>query len=407
MQSLVALKSTNFRLFFTGQSISLLGTWIQKTAVAWVVYKLTGSPFILGVIGFVGLIPTLLLSPYVGSFVEHSHKYKVMKNTQFLAALQAFLLAILFYFKVYNISIIILLTLMQGIINAFDVTCRQAMMIDLVDDKEALPNAIALNSAMSNLARVVGPALAGILLSVFGDDFCFISNFVSFIPVIYCLYMMKLPLYESKPHLSNVWSELKEGFRYVKNEKTIFSQLLLLSFFSLMLIPFTTLLPVIAKEVFQGNSKTFTLFESAVGIGSLLSAVYMTKLKQMGKLHKIIIFSSCIMSLGLFTVSLSPGIHLAFWGLVLSGLGMISHSAAVNTYIQLNTDPKMRARVISYYIMAFIGMTPIGSLLIGFMAEFLSTRSVLFIEGVLGILAVTVFVIYSRKSKRADVSPEL
>lgn len=398
MQSLVALKSPNFKLFFIGQSISVLGSWIQKTAVAWVIYKLTGSPFILGIIGFVSLVPTLLLSPYVGSFVEHSHKYKVMKNTQYLAALQAFLLAFLFYFKIYNITAIVLLSLLQGIINAFDVTCRQAMMIELVDNKESLPNAIALNSAMSNLARVVGPALAGILLSFFGDDFCFISNFLSFIPVICCLYMMNLPFYEKKAHLSNVWQELKEGFTYVKSDKTIFSQLLLLSFFSLLLIPFTTLLPVIAKEVFSGTSKTFTLFESAVGIGSLASAVYMTRLKQMGNLYKIILISSCIMSVGLFMVSFSENINFAVLGLALSGLGMISQSAAINTYIQLNARPEMRARVISYYIMAFIGMTPIGSLLIGFLAEFVSTRNVLFIEGVMGIIATVVFMIYMKRN---------
>lgn len=404
MQSLVALKSPNFRLFFIGQSISVLGSWIQKTAVAWVVYQLTGSPFILGLISFVSLVPTLLLSPYVGSFVEHSHKYKVMKNTQYLAALQAFLLAFLFYFKMYNISIIVLLSLMQGIINAFDVTCRQAMMIELVDTKESLPNAIALNSAMSNLARVVGPALAGILLSVFGDDFCFISNFLSFIPVIFCLYLMNLPFYEKKAQLSNVWQELKEGFAYVKGEKTIFSQLLLLSFFSLMLIPFTTLLPVIAKEVFSGTSKTFTLFESAVGIGSLVSAVYMTRLKQIGKLYKIILVSSMIMSGGLFIVSLSGSINFAVLGLALSGLGMISQSAAINTYIQLNALPQMRARVISYYIMAFIGMTPIGSLLIGFLAEYITTRNVLLIEGTMGVIATIIFMMYSKRNGKPIIS---
>ncbi|WP_326980991.1 MFS transporter [Chryseobacterium sp. MYb264] len=403
MQSLVALKSPNFKLFFIGQSISVLGSWIQKTAVAWVVYQLTGSPFILGLIGFVSLVPTLLLSPYVGSFVEHSYKYKVMKNTQYLAAFQAFLLAFLFYFKMYNISLIVALSLMQGIINAFDVTCRQAMMIELVDNKESLPNAIALNSAMSNLARVVGPALAGILLSLFGDDFCFISNFLSFIPVICCLYMMNLPFYEKKAHLSNAWQELKEGFMYVKSEKTIFSQLLLLSFFSLMLIPFTTLLPVIAKEVFSGTSKTFTVFESAVGVGSLVSAVYMTRLKQMGKLYRIIVISSMIMSAGLFTVSLSRNINFAVLGLALSGLGMISQSAAINTYVQLNAQPGMRARVISYYIMAFIGMTPIGSLLIGFLAEYISTRNVLLIEGGMGILATIVFIMYTKRSRKPSI----
>lgn len=400
MESFIALKSRNFKLFFIGQSVSLLGTWIQKTAIAWLVYKLTGSPFILGLIVFVGLIPTLLLSPYVGSFIERCHKYKVMKNTQWLAALQALLLAILIYLKYYNITAIVLLSLMQGVINAFDVTCRQAMMIDLVDDKAALPNAIALNSAMTNLARVIGPALAGGLLSAFGEDFCFISNFLSFIPVLYCLYLMKLPAFIKNEEEINVLNKLKEGFIYVKSEKRILSQLLLLSFFSLMLIPFTTLLPVLAKEVFNGNSQTFTIFESAVGIGALISAIYMTSLKKMEKLYNSIILSSIIMGIGLGIIAFSHTIWLASIGLVLSGLGMICQSASINTYIQLHTVPEMRSRVISYYIMAFLGMTPIGSLIIGLIAEFLNTRTVLLLEGFLGVFSLSLFVWYNYKIEK-------
>lgn len=402
MQSLIALKSRNFRLFFTGQSVSLMGTWIQKTAVAWLVYRLTSSPFLLGLIGFVGLIPTLLLSPYVGSFVEKSHKFTLIKNTQYLAALQAFLLAILIYYKIYNITAIVLLSLMQGIINAFDVTCRQAMMIELVEDKEMLPNAIALNSVMTNIARVVGPALAGIMLVAWGEDFCFISNFLSFIPVIYCLFLMRLPAREIKTIERNVWKELSEGFHYVQQQKRIFSLLLLLSFFSLILIPFTTLLPVVAKTVFQGTSKTFTYFESAVGLGSLLAAIYMTALKDMSKLHITIVISSLLMSLGMIITSCTGNIGMAIIGLILSGLGMITQSAAVNTYIQLYATPEMRSRVISYYIMAFLGMTPLGSLLIGWLAEYMPTRSVILLEGICGIAAVVIFCYYSACLQKAE-----
>ncbi|WP_449437640.1 MFS transporter [Pedobacter steynii] len=189
-----SLKYRNFKLFFYGQSISLIGTWMQKTAVSWLVYRLTGSALLLGLVAFASLIPSLILSPYAGSLIDRHNRYKILVITQIISMMQAGALAAIIFFKFYNIPAIIFLSLVQGIINAFDVTCRQSLMVEMVGQKEDLPNAIALNSTMANLARIVGPAIAGVILSTFGEDFCFVGNFLSYIPVLLCLFLMKLNL---------------------------------------------------------------------------------------------------------------------------------------------------------------------------------------------------------------------
>jgi len=392
-----SLKYRNFKLFFYGQSISLVGTWMQKTAVSWLVYRLTGSALLLGLVGFVSLIPSLILSPYAGSLIDRHNRYKILLITQIISMAQAGALAALIYFQYYNITFIVLLSLIQGVINAFDVTCRQSLMVEMVEDKNDLPNAIALNSTMTNLARIVGPALAGIILSTFGEDFCFIGNFVSYVPVLICLLMMKLNLVVSARSQKSIWIELEEGFKYVAGDKELSSMIIMIGISSLFVIPFNTLMPIFAKDLFSGNASTFSWFESAAGLGSVVSAMYLANLQSSKLLTKIIIIASAIFGLSLVLLSYSGVLPLALLFMTFSGLGMMAQTSSINTYIQTHAIPEMRGRAISYYIMAYQGMIPIGSLLIGWTAHAFGPRLAVCIAGAIGLLATTMFVLYKYK----------
>jgi len=392
-----SLKYRNFKLFFYGQSISLVGTWMQKTAVSWLVYRLTGSALLLGLVGFMSLIPSLILSPYAGSLIDRHNRYKILLITQIVSMAQAGALAAIIFFKYYNIPCIIFLSLVQGLINAFDVTCRQSLMIDMVEDKDDLPNAIALNSTMSNLARIIGPALAGIILSTFGEDFCFLGNFISYVPVLICLLLMKLNLSVIIPTKKSIWVELEEGFKYVSGDKDLSSMIIMIGISSMFVIPFNTLMPIFAKDLFAGNASTFSWFESAAGLGSVISAMYLANLKSSKSLMRITVIASGIFGLSLILLSYSGLLPIALVFMTFSGLGMMAQTSSINTYIQTHAIPEMRGRAISYYIMAYQGMIPIGSLLIGWTANALGPRLAVCVAGMIGLLATGMFVLYKTK----------
>lgn len=400
-----SLKSRNFKLFFYGQSISLIGTWMQKTAVSWLVYQLTGSALLLGVVGFVSLIPSLLLSPYAGSLVDRHNRYRILVITQVASMMQAGALAGIIFFGYHNILLIILLSLIQGIINAFDMTCRQSLMVEMVDDKEDLPNAIALNSTMVNFARIAGPAVAGIILSAFGTDFCFIGNFLSYIPVLICLFMMKLQVSVIHKSEKSIWAELEEGFKYVSGDKDLSSMILMLGMSSLFVMPFNTLMPMFAKDIFNGDARTFSWFESAAGLGSIGSAIYLANLKNSNGLIKMVAIAGVILGGSLLFLAYAPQLPFALFFMTLAGVGMMAQTSAINTYIQTHSIPEMRGRAISYYVMAYQGIIPIGSLLIGWAANLIGPRPAIFIEGLIGITATVAFLIYrSKYSQRKTVS---
>lgn len=396
-----SLKSRNFKLFFYGQSISLIGTWMQKTAVSWLVYQLTGSALLLGVVGFVSLIPSLILSPYAGSLVDRHNRYRILVITQIVSMIQAGALAGIIFFGYNNILFIIGLSLLQGVINAFDVTCRQSLMVELVNDKADLPNAIALNSTMTNFARIAGPAVAGIILSTFGTDICFIGNFLSYIPVLICLFMMRLPVQVITKPVKSIWVELEEGFKYVSGDKELSSLILMIGISSLFVIPFNTLMPIFAKDIFNGNAKTFSWFESAAGLGSVISAVYLANLKHSNSLIKLIIIAGGVFGGSLLFLAYAPHLPIALVFMALSGLGMMAQTSGINTYIQTHAVPEMRGRAISYYVMAYQGIIPVGSLLIGWLANSIGPRPAVFIEGMIGLTATGIFVVY--KSKQSAV----
>ncbi|QJD94864.1 MFS transporter [Mucilaginibacter robiniae] len=392
-----SLKYRNFKLFFYGQSVSLIGTWMQKTAVSWLVYQLTGSAVLLGIVSFVSLIPSLILSPYAGSYIDRHNRFKVLVGTQVISMLQAGALAAMIYFRFYNMSGIILLSLIQGITNAFDVTCRQSLMVEMVDNKEDLPNAIALNSTMTNMARIAGPALAGIILSTLGEDFCFISNFLSYIAVLTCLFMMKLNTAIVNRPQKDIWTELKEGFHYVASDRDISSLIVMLTISSLFVIPFNTLMPIFAKDLFHGSAKTFSWFESAAGLGSVFSAVYLAYLKSSKGLIKIMAGASLLFSLSVLLLAYAKVLPIALLFMTFTGVGMMAQTSSINTFIQTHSASHMRARAISYFVMAYQGMIPVGSLLIGLLAGAVGPRMAVCVEGMIGIVATLCFVLYRNR----------
>jgi len=398
-----ALKSQNFKLFFYGQSVSVIGTWLQKTAVSWMVYSITGSVFLLGLATFLSMIPSLFLAPLAGSMIGRYDKHRAMIVLQSLAMLQAGTLALLIYLKIYNINFILALSLVQGIINAFDMTCRQTMMIDIVDKREDLPNAVALNSTMNNFARIAGPALAGIILHQYGEDICFIGNFISYVPVLISLLMMKITPHIKAENKLNMLDDLIEGLDYVKKETEMARMLLMLTCSSLFVISFNTLIPVFAKDIFNGNAQTFSWFESAAGIGSVLSAIYLANLKSAENMNKLMIAASLLLGFSIIILAVSSSLTIALICMTLSGVGMMGQTSSINIYIQTQSTVNMRSRSISYYMMAYQGMIPVGSLIIGYVSHFIGTRNTVVIQGIICIISVIVYVYYKNHKTSEDL----
>ncbi|WP_410220150.1 MFS transporter [Pedobacter sp.] len=389
----------NYRLHFTGQSISLIGTWMQRVAVSWLVYRITGSAFMLGLISFLALIPALLLGPIAGNFVDKRNKYKTVLVCQVIFMLQAGVLALLVWLKHYNITLIAILSLIQGIVATFETTARQSLVVEFVDNKDDLSNAVALNSSAFNAARLIGPALAGIILSTYGEDACFILNFLSFIPVIICLLLMKLNLKSNNVLNEDIWTGLKKGYHYLEDSPDISSLIIVLAFSSLLVIPFSTLLPVFAKTVFNGNATTFSWFESAGGLGALLGAIYMASLKSGKDLSRIVILSAIIFGAGLILLSAAPTVWLALISTSLACIGMMMLTSAINTYIQTHSANELRGRAISYYLMAYQGILPIGTLAIGYFAHVLSAKTIVLIEGILAFIIIVCYYFYNQGKK--------
>lgn len=398
-----ALKSKNFKLFFYGQSVSVIGTWLQKTAVSWMVYSVTGSVFLLGLATFLSMIPSLFLAPIAGSIIGRYDRHKSMILLQSLAMFQAGALALLIYLKIYNINFILALSLFQGIINSFDMTCRQTMMIDIVNDKEDLPNAVALNSTLNNFARIAGPALAGIILHQYGEDICFIGNFLSYIPVLVSLLLMKITPHIKATDKLKMWDDFIEGLDYVKKETDMVKMLLMLMVSSLFVISFNTLMPVFAKDIFSGNAQTFSWFESATGIGSIVSAIYLANLKRADNMNKIMIAASLLLGFSIIILAYSNSLTVALICMALSGVGMMAQTSSINIYVQTQSTVKMRSRSISYYLMAYQGMIPVGSLIIGYVSHSIGTRNTVAIQGIICIISVIVYVYYKKHSAEEEL----
>ncbi|NQD70204.1 MFS transporter [Sphingobacterium shayense] len=397
MDILRSLSYPNFRLHVIGQAISLLGTWMQRVAISWLVYEMTQSVFWLGFVQFISLLPSLVLSPLIGSFVDKNKKYRLVFITQIALMIQAGLLALVVGMHWETVFILSLLGFFQGVINAFDVLGRQSLMISLVDNKKDLPNAIALNSSVFNAARMVGPAIGGVLLSNYGEFVCFGINFVSFVPVIICLMMMKVVEDQTKLAKEDNITALKEGFRYLQRSPHITSIIIVLAFSSLLVIPYTSLLPAVAKDLFLGDESTFSWFESAAGFGAMVGAINMARLKSGQNLRYRVLFSALLMGFSLILLAFAPMLFPALIFTALVSFAMMMQNSSINTYIQTHVVTAYRARVISYYVMAFQGIAPIGALLVGGTAEYYGIQNTLYIMGGAGVLIAISFYIYLRR----------
>ena len=376
-----ALYSRNYRLFFGGQGISLIGTWMQQIAMSWLVYRLTNSVFLLGLIGFSSQISSLFFSPFAGVLSDRWNRHHILVVTQSLAMIQAFILASLTLMGVVAVHHLIILSIFLGLVNAFDMPTRQAFVVEMVEKREDLGNAIALNSFLFNGARLVGPSVAGILISILGEGMCFLLNSVSFLAVIIALLAMKMTPNKKDSEKTQVLQGLKEGFIYAFGFPPIRSILFFLGWISLVGMANTTLMPVFARDILHGDSKTYGFLMAAIGVGAIIGAIFLASRKNVLGLGRIITIASGIFGIGLISFSLSHTLWLSFFLLLITGFGMMVHMASSNTILQTIVDDDKRGRVMSLYAMAFMGMAPLGSLLGGSLAGWIGAPTTLIIIG--------------------------
>jgi MFS family permease len=377
-----ALRHRNFRLFFGGQSLSLIGTWMQRIALGWLVYRLTNSPFLLGFVGFAGRIPAFLLTPLAGVLADRWNRQRLLILTQTVAMVQALILSLLVLTETVMIWHIILLSVLLGIINAFDMPTRQSFMVEMVEEKEDLANAIALNSSMVNSARLLGPSLAGILIAAVGEGMCFLINGVSYLAVIGALLAMKIIPRNRKPQHSRFWHGLKEGFAYASAFAPIRDILLLLGLMSLMGLPYIVLMPVFAKDILHGGPHALGFLMGASGVGALAGALYLASRRSVLGLGRLIALALTIFGLGLSGFSLSRILWLSLPLMLMTGFGQMVQMASSNTVLQTIVDDDKRGRIMSFYTMSIMGMVPFGSLFAGFMASSIGASYTLFIGGI-------------------------
>ncbi len=376
-----ALRHRNYRLFFTGQSISLIGTWMTRAATSWLVYKLTSSALLLGVVAFAGQGPILIVAPFAGVWVDRLDRRQVLVITQVLAMLQSLALAVLTLSGHINVQEIIWLSAFQGLINAFDMPGRQAFLVQMVEDKRDLGNAIALNSSMVNMARLLGPSLAGGVIALFGTGYCFLVDGLSYLAVIASLLIMQLKPSLLLPVAASMFQQLKEGWKYVAGSTPIRTILLLFAMVSLMAWPFTVLMPIFALEILKGGPHTFGFLMGGVGVGALISAYSLAARPSVLGLTKMIPISSGLLGAGLIFFGVSRNFWLSLAALAICGFGLLQQMTASNTIIQTIVDEDKRGRVMSYSTLALVGMAPIGAFLAGTLANGIGAARTVMVSG--------------------------
>lgn len=387
-----SLQHRNYRLYFLGQSVSLIGTWMQRMAVSWLVYRTTNSAYMLGLVAFSTQIPTFLLAPYGGVISDRYNRYKILLASQLFALVQAAIMAYLVLSNHYTINLIIILSLALGIINAFDTPSRQSLIIELVDRKEDLPNAIALNSSMVHLARLLGPAIAGVFLLKLGEGFCFLLNALSFIAVITSLLLMKIPAQKKKEHTTNVWRDFRDGFQYLQKTPGLRMIIIRMALLSLLVMPYNTLLPVFARDIFNGDASTFAWLNSISGLGALAGAFYLASLNTTAKFNKILIYLIFLFGFSLIIFSFTKYLPAALFFALLAGFGLMCQTTISNTIVQTSVTDKMRGRVMSFFSMSFFGMQPFGSFLIGSVADHIGAPLSVLLQGIICLVIGIIFI---------------
>jgi len=387
-----AFRSSNYTLYFIGRSVSQFGTWMQRTAVIWVVYSMTHSAFLIGVTIFAEQFPSFLFSFVGGVAADRYNRYPIIRITQIASIVQAVLLAILVVTGHMIIWMILVLSVILGIINAFDVPARQSLIHEVVADQADLPNAVALTTAMASLAQMLGPALSGIVLSAFGAAVCFLINAASFGGVMLSLILMKLPPPTPKKSERKIINEFKEGFIYLKEARVIRLTILLLALVSLLVLPYNTVLPVFAKVIFKGDATTFGYINSFIGAGAIAGTIYLASRKSGSNLKQILFVSTIMLGIGLICFGLIKNFPLAMFFAVLAGFGSIAQFTISNIIVQSQSEPHMRGRVISILLMAIFGMAPLGSVITGAVSERIGAPITVVVQGIIALVLALVFI---------------
>ncbi len=396
MQSISrALRSRNYRLFFTGQAISLIGNWMTQTATIWLVYSLTHSAWMLGVVGFASQLPNFLLTPIAGVLVDHWNRHRTILLTQFLAMLQSLALAFLAFTDQIDVWQVMALSVFQGTVNALDMPARQAFVVQMVDRKEDVGNAIALNSSIFSGARLVGPAIAGIVIASLGAGTCFLLDGLSYLAVLAGLLAMKLPPLArgaSAQSTGTLWQKLQEGFHYAFGFPPMRAILSLVALTSLVGMPYLVLVPIFAAQIFHGGATTLGLMMAATGFGALIAAVYLSSRSSVLGLGRLIAIAPTILGVALMTFALSRLLWLSLLAMFFLGMSLMLQRTSSNTLLQTIVEEDKRGRVMSFFLMAFTGMATCGNLLAGGLAQQIGAPLTLFIGGVLSVIGSLLFI---------------
>jgi len=376
-----ALRYRNFRLYFFGQTISVIGNWMTRVATGWLVYRLTGSVWLLGVVSFAGQIVSLAVGPFAGVQVERVNRRRMLVWTQFAAAVQSLALAGLTLAHVINLWEIIALTAFQGLINAFDMPGRQSFLVQMVDDRTDLSNAIAINSSMANSARLIGPAIAGVVVGAVGEGWCFLLDGLSYFAVIASLLMMRITVPSVPRTTASLFAQMREGWDYVRTFRPIRTILLLFSAMSLMGYPYAVLLPVFAGKVLHGNAYTLGWLTAASGVGALVSGLSLAVRKSVVGLTRMLQITAAMLGISLVLFGLSDRLWLSLLLMGFTGFGLTQNASVSNTIIQSLVPEDKRARVMSYYTMAFFGAAPFGSLMVGALADRIGAQRTVMLTG--------------------------
>ncbi|MDC3953948.1 MFS transporter [Polyangium jinanense] len=386
-----ALLHRNYRLFFFGQGISLIGTWLTRVATSWLVYRLTDSALMLGLVGFVGQIPTFLLAPFGGVLVDRSSRHRMLVVTQVLAMVQSALLAFFSLTHTITVAHVLVLSAFQGIINAFDTPARQAFVVEMVEDRADLANAIALNSSMVNAARLLGPSVAGVLIAAVGEGTCFLIDAISYLAVLASLLMMRLRPAAPAAARSRILADLGEGLRYVASFAPVRAILLLLALVSLAGVPYTVLMPIFAARVLGGGPHSLGLLMGASGIGAVAGALLLASRRSVLGLGRMLVIAGALFGAGLVAFSFSKWLPVSIVLMVVVGGGMMVQMAASNTLLQTLVDEDKRGRVMSFYTMAFFGMAPFGSLSAGWLGARVGAPMTVRLGGFVTLVGVAIF----------------
>ncbi|MEO5741552.1 MAG: MFS transporter, partial [Vicinamibacterales bacterium] len=374
----------NYRLFFGGQIVSLIGSWISMTATSWLVYRLTGSAMALGVVGFAGQFPGFVMGPFAGAYLDRWDRHRVLVVTQTLSMLQSFVLAALTFTGNITVPAIIALNAVQGIVNAFDMPARQAFLPTMISDRDDLANAIAMNSSMFNAARLIGPSIAGFMIATAGEAWCFLTDGVSYFAVIIALLAMKDVRQPRRPdEHTGIMEHLLEGWRYVLGFRPIRSLMLQLAWLCLVAMPFAVLMPVFADEVLGGGPDTLGFLMAASGLGAMSGALWLTTRKSVVGLGRVILVNTVVFGVGLTGFALSRWLWVSLAFMTIAGFGMMVQMASTNTVIQTIVDEEKRGRVMSFYTMSFLGTAPFGSLLAGWLSTRIGAPHTVLMSGVL------------------------